>query len=155
MIDLHEEETVTFGADRSRPCSELWALLKNICFTLEEDVFVYLRTEKDVAPWQHDAVIEIEILAGDDEVFSRSGKWDTLNVIYPLGRVPMSEMPLVVQKAAEIAQHLALPMVQRGSVVNSDELTERLNEYAAELTDTAGAPGSEELAILIESRYPR
>lgn len=150
---FHEEEVVTLsGATRS--CRDLWNLLKESQFSLQDDVFVLERRDK-VKPWQHDAIVEVEILRDGREVFDEAEAWDTLNAVYSLARLPDSCVPVFVEVVSALAKKLQIEPRHRDHVVSRDDLLRIFQGYAEELRSTLGQPGSEEVAILIESTYPR
>lgn len=151
---MHEEETVTFRVDRARPCRSLWQTLRRLGFTLEEDVFVYHRREKSVPPWQHDVYVEIDILRGGEEVFDEDGSWDTVSAVYLLARLPEAGMTVFVEKTAELATELRVPLEHRRRNLTPEELFASLRAYAAQLTASIGAPGSEAVAIYIRIVVP-
>ena len=152
---LYEEETVAFQAGEPRSYRALSKTLRLNGFALEDDIFLVRRHEKSFPPWQHDAYVEVEIFRNGREVFGDNESWDTVNISYPLARVPESGIALYVDKVSKLASTLDLPIWYGGKIVTPGELRAKLDAAAAKLSETIGPPGSENVGLEIEARYPR
>jgi hypothetical protein len=153
---LHEVEDVILQSETKRPCAPLWKLLKAQGFTLYEDVFSLDRPKKPKFPiWQSEAFVDVEILNDETEVYDPEDEWNRVVLKYLLATQPRAGIPVFVKEASGISTHLGLPMMFRGKFVTVEELEKQLNTNADELTAQLGEPGSEDVAIVIESTYPR
>lgn len=153
---LHEAEDVVLRSENDRPCGALWKLLRAQGFTLHEDVFSFDRPTNPPLPiWQSDAFVEVDICNNETELHDPEDKWNKILLTYLLATQPRSGIPVFSRKASDISASLALPMTLRGKVVGAEELEECLNRFADELAVQVGEPGSEDVAIVIRSTYPR
>ena len=152
---LHEVEDVILQSETKRPCAPLWNLLKAQGFTLYEDVFSLGRPKKPKFPiWQSEAFVDVEIL-NDETEYEPEDEWNKVVLKYLLATQPRAGITVFVKQASEISAHLGLPMMFRGKFVTVEELEKHLNTHADELTAQLGEPGSGDVAIVIESSYPR
>lgn len=153
---LHEAEDVVLRSENERSCAALWNLLQTQGFTLHGDVFSFDRPTKPPLPiWQSETFVEVDILNNETEVYDPEDKWNKIVLKYLLATQPRSSILVFSRKVTEVSASLALPMTMRGKVVGAEELEECLNRFADELAVQVGEPGSEDVAIVIQSTYPR
>jgi hypothetical protein len=152
---LHELELVTFRIQSPRPVRALAAFLRALGFTLHEDV-LSLDRKGNMPPWQHKSVVEVKILKDGKEVFDLDAHWNVLNLEYLLAWLPAECIDVFVDCVFQVARWLGSPATHRGVQVTERELRDSLNGFCRELEDRVGeSVGSEGLAILIQSTYPR
>ncbi|MEZ6140755.1 MAG: hypothetical protein R3B84_09310 [Zavarzinella sp.] len=153
---LHELEEVELCVSDARPISELLPIFRKLGFTFHDDV-VSLDRPVRVLPWQHSSVVEIEILFNGKEVFGfDEGKWDTIRLKYLFATLPYELADMFVETAIAVGKELCLPLRHAGVTIDETSLRQRFSIIRMELFDNTGEePGSEGLAILIQSTYPR
>lgn len=151
---LHEAEDVWLISDTVRWCAELWPVLPELGFHLDEDVFTVDRSGK-LPPWQSRSIIVLQVLRGDREIYDEHAQWDRVKLRYLLATLPPEVLEVFVETAASVADQLRLPMQYRGRVVTKEELRAGLEGCLRELRESAGEPGSKEVAAAIEMTYPR
>jgi hypothetical protein len=152
---LHEVETVTIQAEEPQSIAALLPLFKRLGFSLHDDVLSLDRSDRN-PPWQHSSIVEVELLHNGEEVFDVEDYWDTMHIKYLFASLPYELAEKFVEVAFSISKSLSLPLIHRGEVVTSILLRQRFMSYKEEiLAETGDEPGSESLAILIQSTYPR
>ena len=153
---FHEVESVDICSRASRPLSELTLVFRDLGFTFHDDI-VSLDRQENVPPWQHPSIVEIQVLCRGEEVFGfEAGEWDTIRVNYLFASLPFDLADNFIEVSHLISKKLSLPLEHAGEIVDEMWLRERFARIRQELLDHTGEePGSEGLAILIRSRYPR
>lgn len=153
---LHEVEDVVLTSYAKRPCAALWNLFSEQGFTLYEDVFSLDRPRKPKLPlWQSEAFVDVDIFSDENPIYEPDEEWNKVVLKYLLATQPRSGIAIFSKHASEISARLDIPMTFKGKVVTSEELEKQLNNFADELTAQVGEPGSEDVAIVIQSTYPR
>jgi len=153
---LHEVEDVVLHAENKRPCAELWKMFKAQGFTLYEDVFSLDRPKKPKSPiWQSETFVDVDVFNDKTPVYEPEEEWNKVVLKYLLATQPRAGIAVFARQASEISAHLGLPMMLRGNLVTREGLEKQLNTFADELTVQLGEPGSEDVAIVIQSTYPR
>ena len=153
---LHEVESVELHSPIRRPLSELPRLFRPLGFVVHDDVLSLDRDDK-VPPWQHSSTVEIEVQRDSKEVFGfRAGEWDVVCFRYLFATLPYELTDRFIEVAVAASARLSLPMISNGRPVDEDALRQWFAQIREELlTETGEEPGSEGLAILIHSTYPR
>lgn len=151
---LHETEDVWLTSDTVRWCAELWPVLTGLGFKLDEDVFAIDRPGK-LPLWQSRSIVAVYVLHGDREIYDEHAQWDRIKLRYLLATLPPEALDVFVEKTASVAEQLRLSMLYRGRMVTKEELRAKLESCQQELRESAGAPGSKEVAAAIEMTYPR
>jgi len=153
---LHESEELVLRTQAKQPCALLWQVLAEQGFTLHEDVFSLDRPKKPPIPvWQTDSFVSVDILDDGTEVFEREDQWNKVVLKYLLASQPRSGIPIFVRAAFALSNCLSIPVLFKGNLITMNDLERRLTEFADELRDRLGEPGTESVAIFIESTYPR
>jgi hypothetical protein len=153
---LHEVEDVLLTSNTKRSCAVLWTLFREQGFTLYEDVFSLDRPKKPKLPlWQSEAFVDVDIFNDETPIYEPEKEWNRIVLKYLLATQPRFGIAVFSKNAAEISARLSIPMIFRGKLVIRDELEKHLNIIADELTAQLGEPGSEDVAIVIQSTYPR
>jgi hypothetical protein len=151
---LHEAEEVYLRSDAPGQCSVIHSILEQLGYTLHEDVYSLERPGP--APlWQSESFVHVDILSGASEVYQPWETWDTVKLVYLLATLPSDGITIFVASVSEVSRLLGIPMTYRGKVVSAQQLTEALLDCADELRLNVGEPGTEPVAIFIESTYPR
>ena len=153
---LHEVECVELRSDAKRTVSELLQAFRSNGFTLHDDVVSLDRSGK-IPPWQHTSVVEVEVQCEGEEVFGfEEGEWNVLHLKYFFATLPFELADRFIDVVFQLAGKLETSVTYRGVEVDASELKERLVLVCDELLSKTGQDaGSEELAILIHSTYPR
>lgn len=153
---LYEVEQVEICLKVPRPIAELAPIFLKLGFTFHDDIVSLDRHER-IPPWQHSSVVEIELLFRGDEVYGfDEGEWDTMRIKYLFASLPFELSDKFLEIAFLIGNELSLPLTQAGAAIDQMWLRQRFNWIRQELLDKTGEePGSEGLAILIHSTYPR
>jgi hypothetical protein len=158
---LHESELVVLQVPQPRRCAALWAILTELGYTLREDVFSFDRRE-NAPPWQSEAVVEldvllsgVELLLTDNEARQPDQFFDTVRAEYLLATLPREHIPVFAEQVALLGARLEIPLRHQRRIISRQELEAQFDAYADELTAALGEPGSEGVAIYIESTYPR
>jgi hypothetical protein len=149
---LHEKETVHLKDATPRPWTEIAAALASLGFTLNDDNYSFDRKDH-VYAWQTDSYVWMIVFRNDQEVFEE--QWNRIELRYLLATLPKDGIKVFTEKVSELAAKLKLSMIYNGEPVTKQALETKLNACAKELTENLGEPGSEEVAIFIESTYPR
>lgn len=153
---LHEVEQVELRSPNSRSLSELPTTFKQLGFTIHDDVLCLDRIGK-VPPWQHCSIAEVEVQRNGEEVFGfDEGDWDLIRLKYFFATVPYELAERFIAAALAISRNLLLPVRYDSSEVDEAFLRQQFAKVRADLlAETGEDAGSEGLAILIQSRYPR
>jgi hypothetical protein len=151
---LHEAEEVYLRSEARRPCSVVHSILEQLGYTLHEDVYS-LDREGALPPWQAEAFVDVYIMEGESEVYEPSETWDTIKLVYLLATLPKDGIQRFAASASRISHLLRIPMTYGGKLVSEQDLTQALLDCADELRLNVGEPGTESVAIYIESTYPR
>ena len=149
---LHEMETVHLTNVTPRSWSEIAVAMSNADFTLTDDKYSFDRKDH-IQVWQSDSYVWPGIFFNDKEIFEE--QWNRIELRYLLATLPMDGISIFAEKCSELASILRLPMIYNGQPRTKEELESQLIAYAKELSESLGEPGSEEVAIFIESTYPR
>lgn len=153
---FHEVEVVELRSPSPRPLAELLAVFTSQGFALHDDVVSLDRTGK-VPPWQHPSIVEVEVLHQGEEVFGfGEGAWDTIELKYLLASLPPESINRFIDVVAATSDQLGLAPEFGGEKVTIDALRREFTRIRDEvLSETGEKAGSEGLAILIHSTYPR
>ncbi len=153
---LHEVEQVEITTPVRRPLAELLPLFPQLGFKRHDDV-VSLDRKGRIPPWQHSAIVEIETRCNGKEMFGfHEGEWDSILLRYLFATLPYELTNTFVDITYAVSRKLSLPVKQHGVEIDDATLRERFSKTRADLTSETGMDaGSEELAILIHSTYPR
>lgn len=152
---LHEEEIALLGSPRRRPMQELRRELRSNGFALYDDVWSLDRTDA-VPAWQHGSIVEIDILKDGHEVYDDDVEWDAVRLRYLFASLPRDFIAEFIDVVRKLSRSLSLAVTVNRKSIDEDELTEYFEQCAEELLDEFGEyPGSESLAIFIQSTYPR
>jgi hypothetical protein len=154
---LHECEEVIILSYVNIECKYLWPVLKDQGFTLHGDVFSFDRPNIGRPIWQAESYCDVHIYEGEKDIYYKS-KYSHFNKIvlkYLLATQPRKGILVFSECAERLSKTLGLAMTFRGSIISREELTSTLQRFADELAAALGEPGSEEVAIFIESTYPR
>lgn len=101
------------------------------------------------------SLVAVYIFNDEVEVYEPEVQWNKLVLKYLLATQPRAGILLFSTHVTEISKRLNIPMTFRGKLVTHEELERSLNSIADELTAEIGEPGSQDVAIVIESTYPR
>src|SRR5262249_15015399 len=125
-------------------------------FTLHDDVLSFDRTDH-VPPWQHSSIAEVEFRYRGDEVFGfKTGFWDLVTLQYLFASLPIEFATTFAEIVEKVALKLDLSAEYRGATADKLMLQNAFQEHYEEvLSETGDEPGSESLAIFIQSTYPR
>jgi len=153
---LHEAEVVELQSETPRPLSELLQLFTSLGFTIHDDVVSQDRKDT-VLPWQHSSVVEVETQLRGEEVFGfDNGEWDVILLRYLFASLPFENVDKFIENAVKIRNRLGLQLIFRGKPIESESLRCEFGKIRdGLLAETGSVAGSEELAILIDSTYPR
>ncbi len=153
---LHEVEKVELCSQVARPTAELPLIFRKLGFTLHDDVVSFDRHGK-IPPWQHSSIVEVEVSHNGEEVFGfDEGEWDSIRLKYLFATLPYELADKFVKVAFSVSKELVLPLRHAGMIVDEMTLQRHFAEIGKELLDQTGEEaGSEGLAILIHSTYPR
>ena len=153
---LHEVEIAELRSVAKRPVSELLPAFRSLGFTLHDDVVSLDRGGK-IPPWQHTSIVEVEVQCEGEEVLGfEEGEWDVLHLKYLFATLPFELAETFIDVVFQLAGKLETSVTYRGVEVDASELKERLIRTCDELlSETGEDAGSEALAILIHSTYPR
>ncbi|PQO30430.1 hypothetical protein DTL21_24050 [Bremerella cremea] len=153
---LHEIECVELRSVAKRPVTELLPEFRSLGFTLHDDV-VSLDRKGKIPPWQHTSIVEVEVQCEGDEVFGfEEGEWDVLQLKYLFATLPFELADRFIDVVFQLAGKLEASVTYRGVEVDASGLKERFAFICDELlSETGEDAGSEGLAILIHSTYPR
>lgn len=153
---LHEVEIVTFQSRTPRPLAELLTVFLSQGFTLHDDVMSLDRKER-APPWQHCSLVEVEVRHDGVEVFGfDEGSWDVIELKYLFASLPFDNVERFLDVVATISGLLGIPPEFRGERMTQDSLASEFSRIRDELRASTGEDaGSEGLAILIQSTYPR
>jgi hypothetical protein len=153
---LHEVEVVTLRSETPRPLSELLPVFTSQGFTLHDDV-VSLDRGDTVPRWQHPSVVEVECQREDEEVFGfDEGEWDAVLLKYLFASLPFDNVDQFINVVVETSKRLGIRPEFQGQPVDGESLKREFNTIRDQLlSETGEDAGSEQLAILIHSTYPR
>jgi hypothetical protein len=153
---LHEAERVRLRSATPRPRLELLEVLTSQGFSLHEDVLSLDRGGK-IPPWQHPSIVEITVFHEDEEVFGfDEGVWDAIELNYLFASLPFENVERFLAIVAATCERLSLCPEFRGKTTTVESLRVEFDRIRDEVQSQTGeTPGSEGLAILIHSTYPR
>ncbi len=153
---LHEVERVELCSQVARPTAELPLIFRKLGFTFHDDVVSFDRHGK-MPPLQHSSIVEVEVLRNGEEVFGfDDGEWDAIRLKYLFATLPYELVDTFVKVAFSVSKELVLPLRYSGTIVDEMTLQRHFAEIRKDLLGQTGEDaGSERLAILIHSSYPR
>lgn len=151
---LHEAEDVWLVSENTRWCVEIWPILAELGFELDDDVFTVDRAGKTPL-WQSRSIVAVYILRGEEEIHDEHSQWDRLKLRYLLATLPADLLGVFVEKAGSLADRLRVPLLHRGRRVTVEELRVAIEGSVRDLRESVGEPGSKEVAAAIETTYPR
>ncbi len=153
---LHEVESIEFTAETSRPLAELPKLFTGLGFTIHDDVLSLDRRGR-VPPWQHPSIVEVEVRHNGEEVFGfEEGEWNTISLKCLFATLPFDAIVMFIEVVDSVSNALGILATYRGSMVTARSLLGEFERVRDELVaETGEETGSEGLAILIQSTYPR
>lgn len=153
---LHELEYVELRSPSRRSTRDLVAIFKGHGFTLSDDV-LFLARKGRLPPWQHSSIAEVRIECDGEEVFGfDEGEWTSIRLEYLFATLPFELVDRFIEAADAISRELGTPMLFRGTVVKATELRDIFEQINADLVSSTGEmPGSDGVAILIQSTHPR
>lgn len=153
---LHEVEAIEFRAKKPRPRSELLGVFLSQGFNLHDDLVSLDRTGK-VPPWQHSSIVEVEVQLHGNEVFGfEDGDWDKVILKYLFASLPITCAKAFIRVVNLTGEKLGIIPVYKGNEFDQDFLEGEFKRVQEDLiSETGEEPGSEGLAILIQSTYPR
>ena len=151
---LHEVEDVWLISREERCCGELWQVLTQLGFELDEDVFTIDRMGK-LPMWQSRSIVSVHVFLDDQEVYDEGGRWNRVKFRYLMATLPSENLSVFVERTHSVAKGLGLTMEYRDRAVSKEELAAALNAAVDELRDAVGEPGTKDVAIAIEMTFPR
>jgi len=151
---LHEAEEVYLVSESPRQCSIIHSIPEQLGYTLHENVYSLERPEP-IPPWQSESFVLVDILSGASEVYQPWETWDTIKLVCLLATLPGDAITRFVASVSHVSCLLEIPMTHAGKVVTALKLEQALVDCADELRRNVGEPGTESVAIYIESTYPR
>ena len=153
---LHEVEVVTLRSEASQPLAKLLDVFTSQGFALHDDVVSLDRGDK-VPPWQHPSIVEVECQLEGEEVFGfDEGEWDAVLLKYLFASLPFEYADQFIGVVAETSKRLGIRAEFRGQTTDCESLKTELGSIRDQLLSESGEDaGSEQLAILIHSTYPR
>jgi hypothetical protein len=152
---LHEVEVVSFVASAPRRVSTIGKFLRQLGFSLHDDVFSFDRKGR-IPPWQHSSIVEVKFIRQGIELFDVDGEWDQLDFEYLYASLPEQYVQIYLDLVRKISIFLDLEPVHNGEIVSFDSLELIFRECAQDLEREYGeTAGSESLAIMVQMTYPR
>lgn len=153
---LHEVERVRLSSSAPRPLAELPAVFASQGFKLHDDV-LSLDRGGNIPPWQHPSIVEVAVFHEDEEVFGfDEGVWDAIELTYLFASLPFENVERFLAVVAATCEQLSLCPEFRGKATTLGSLRVEFDKIKDEVQSQTGEmPGSEGLAILIHSTYPR
>lgn len=153
---LHEIECVDFRSHCRRPVPDLFSLFWDLGFTAHYDIVTLDRCGV-VPPWQSTSIVTIDVYCANEVVYGfDDGEWDAIRLKYLFATLPFEFTETFLGIASRVSRDLKLPMEKDGSAVDERILRSKFTEFREDLLlRTRSQPGSEALAMLIHSTYPR
>jgi len=153
---LHEVEVASFTARSPRPLIELLGFFKSQGFTLHDDV-VSLDRKGKLPPWQHSSIVEVQTELQGEEVFGfEEGSWDCLKLKYLFASLPFELVDRFIRVVENTRDFLSISPEFLGKLVSGADLKLEFEHFKKEVVSEIGdEPGSESLAIFIQTTYPR
>ena len=153
-IDIyHERLDIIFYSSIPREISEYVLAAKSAGLTYQEDLFV-LNRKGNIPPWQHQSIVECSTFLKGKEIFGKRGKWDRIVFSFLFASLPEScwnEFNVVVFKFSDA---INIKPKFNDKYINFNELSDVFIAFKQELINKFNlSPGSEELAIIINSSY--
>ncbi len=148
--------SVVFQAKSPRSLPKLLPIFLDQGFTLYEEVVSLDRIGK-IPPWQHSSIVEVECRLDGDEVFGfEEGCWTEVELQYLFSALPFNLASSYLSVVHQISEALKLEPQIDGKEATIDMLKNRMDKIHSCLVSKSGMePGSEELAILIQSTLHR
>ncbi len=153
---LHELEIVEFRTQPPRARAELLPMFLSMGFRQYDDVVSLDRTDKS-PPWQTSTIVAVEVHQAGREVYGfKDGDWNTLKLGYLLPSLPFAFVDRFVAAVSAVGASLDLRPQFGGETIEIADLKSLFLGFREELLEQTGCePGDENLAILIQSTYPR
>jgi hypothetical protein len=153
---LHEVEHVELLSPARRPVSELLPAFEGLGFTIHDDVVTLDRTGK-IPPWQSSTIVAVHVQCDGEDVYGfDEGEWNVIQLRYLFASLPYELSEKFVDVAFNVSKNLFTPVVYKGAEIDAEGLRARFAQVRADLlARTREDAGSEALAILIHSTYPR
>lgn len=153
---FHEVETIDLRHSQAQLTSDLLPVFRRRGFTLHEDV-LSLDREGAIPPWQNSSIVDVEVVHNDQDVYDfEEALWSTLRLKYLFASLPFEFVDQFIDVAYALSQELGTSLTFRGRNIDRGELKAHFERFRDEVLTTTGEDvGSEGLAILIYSTYPR
>lgn len=129
-------------------------ILREMGAILDYDVYSFPR--KDNHPiWQSESYAYVDLYINGNRVDAQD-EVDRLKLIYPMATIPTQFITRFVEVTIELSDRLNVTPKFEDQKVDMSGLTKIFDKIVSELMTTWGEePGSESLAILIESNFGR
>ena len=151
---LHEEVVVVLCSDRLLRIHDARESMVALGFKRHDDVWSLDRTGL-VPTWQHGSIVELDFLNDGTEVYANES-WDAIQCRYLFASLPLNCIPFFVDVVFALSDKLLLSVSLGGRTARREDLLKHFEQCAGDLQSEFGeVPGSESLAILIQSTYPR
>ena len=153
---LHEVETVTFRPSTQRPLREAKVALAACGFARHDDV-MSLDRDRPFPVWQHSSIAEIEFRLAGREVFGFArGQWDCMHVEYLFSSLPFECLTVFLNTISAVADLFHIQPEYMSETMSVPSIRDAMLRHREELLENTGEePGSEALAIFVNSTYPR
>lgn len=153
---FHERKDVWLNSPERKSCSQLWRIFNKTGFKRNENIYSFDRSkDENIEIWETDTIVGVEVFNGEQPVYYGDKNWTRINFYYLLPSLPRNHIHTFCLIVKSISESLILPIHYDEQIILSQQLENKLEKWADEVTETIGEPGSESAAILIEMTYPR
>lgn len=149
---LFEEIPVELVLNEQIPPGRLNRILKELGATLHYDVYGFARSGKHPI-WQSEDFASVDLFIAGERADAQDGA-DKIVLSYPMATIPSSYINQFLDLAFALAERLETPVLLSGKPIDRDALLAEFDEAVGRLMSEWGEePGSESLAIMIETQY--
>lgn len=162
MDYIEEEIEINLMSDHRQSRKDLHMFLLTLgCKS--EDYLYFLPRSDDVKPWQIDVLFTLETRiignenrdCGDEVAKDESLEWDEISIRYLISSIPRNNIEKLIYNLELLVAKFDLYIIfRKKSIANAEALKTNISYIFDEIESLFGTPGSEDLAILIESQYP-
>lgn len=158
MIDLrkvHEIERFDLASPAAFSWQSVQPILAKLGFTFRDNFAELMRGDSS-QPWQSEAVVSCEFLAGGKQIYPDEIDFDLIRVSVLVASLPEEQAISAIHLLHLVAEQLAVPVCYLGRAVSRDACLALVRSWHSDiLAETGDVAGSESVGILIAMEYDR
>lgn len=154
----YEKQVMSLRSEEPLPQTELRSFLKTLLAKPVDNFFVLERPDRP-AIWQAEDIASIEIyLQGQetdihDEEVEWYDQWDEVRINYLMAATPQEFIVPCIDLCGKLKDKYSLQLFYEDVAIELNDLRQKLETIALELTENYDEPGSHTLVALVAMEY--